>query len=685
MSSSSDFEDAPPISKSPNTALPKKEASSSYLTMLNANNKFSEMLKNKIKQTGVSPILNKHNFNPVASSTQIGTPEELKRKSTKKQSDVDTSPKKKGSNSKDSVIVKKEPVSFESSDENITEQPKLKKKKADSQMESKRRKEEAQTATSAATNESGSSVDSESDSESSAPSSPRTKRNKESSSHGASVRKRSSSDESSQDEGRPTIISKEPTYGQSNSKINFSKFNSKTKNKKSNSDSETDNLPPPLQIKREMPSDVEHASKKKKHKDKHKMAPKPSSSSSSEHQDHVSASPSLQEESLQHVSKKEKYKKKVPPKANSSSSSEGDDDVAVKASSSYTGKQSMTHTSSDSPSEKNVSKASDKGKTKHKKHAVVVENGDNTSSSSSESEAATRIEKAGKIRKRQAERLSEDDDESMHQTKKSAASRLRKLEKEDSLETVGTSFDVLNNITSKEDVYIIQIPVKLDPRRLIGSSISLNGSVRFNKKYDSIVSLESQDPIVVCTNNQSKSLKVIRPAGTIKLQRRLRYEKVSEVPELIDKTVAFPSNLKSRHPLFGSNFDNKIDLDEHVKMKLNSLCESNVKKKKKKKKAVKLENAQEEEIFKILTVGNEESAPVEKKKKKKKKKSEDHELEDESMSKKRKHSESEDLPKKKKKKKHKEDSSDTLIQAMLSSKMATLDMTKKKKKKKEEC
>uniref|UniRef100_A0A1Y1L5N5 Uncharacterized protein n=1 Tax=Photinus pyralis TaxID=7054 RepID=A0A1Y1L5N5_PHOPY len=354
MSSSSDFEDVPPISKSSDTSLPKKEASSQYLTMLNSNTKFNEMLKNKIKQTGVSPLLNTHDFNPVASSTQIGTPDELKRKSIKKQSDVKTSPKKKGLSS--SVVVKREPVSFESGDENITKQPKLKKKKADLQMESKRRKEEAQTVSrltsttqskkSGAANESESSVDSESDSHSSVPPSPRTKHSKESTGSLNRSRKQSSS-ESSEDEGRPTIMSKEPVYGQSNSKINFSKFNNKTKSTISNSDSEPESLRPSLPVKRELHSDVEHVSKKKKHK----VTPKPSSSGSSEDQDHVSAR-----------QKNQKNKQKVPPKTSSSSSSEGEDDVPVRASSSGTRRESMTRSSSDSPSQKNVSKASNRKK-----------------------------------------------------------------------------------------------------------------------------------------------------------------------------------------------------------------------------------------------------------------------------------------------------------------------------------
>lgn len=605
MSSSSESEDE--------SNILKKKATNSYLTLLNSNNQFSEMLKSKIKQTDDSPNLSK-SFEPIASSTQIGTPVEVKRKKHVNHRDKDYR----------DVIVKKEQISEDSgSERKVSKKGKLKisKKKVSHAKSESSDEATPSKATKSTEHVSESSVDSESDSVDSSDTQKTAERSK-------IVKK-------------PAVMSRESFSKQSNFKINFAKYNtdestiSKHKQISTKSKSETDNLPSPSRIKREASSDV--------------------------------GSPDRRTTT---VSKKEK--RKLSRKASTSESSDNDRGHVTVAPSNTSKQKSSDH--SDLPSDKG-----EKRQKKKKKRKPTNDPKASTSGSEDEISKSQLQPPQTSVTSRnndESSTSSEDERQKDRSSNQTPSSRLRKLELDDSLTVIPNHFDSFNNIKAKEDVFIIQIPIKLDPNRLIGTGISLTDHVRVNKKYDSIVSYEPQEPITICNNTESLNIKIIRPVGLIKLQRRLHSTKIPDVPDVLNKSVEFPTNLKSRHPLFGSNFDNKITLEERVKMKLESVRDSPVKKKKKKKEkrhGTEETEHQEEEIFKFLSRGNEESERAEKKKKKKRENMESEERHEASSSKKRRSEEvEEEVPKKKKK--HKESIEDTLIQEILSS------MKKKKKK-----
>ncbi|KAF5298143.1 hypothetical protein FQA39_LY02567 [Lamprigera yunnana] len=183
--------------------------------------------------------------------------------------------------------------------------------------------------------------------------------------------------------------------------------------------------------------------------------------------------------------------------------------------------------------------------------------------------------------------------------------RLNKYEKENFLHKVQKRNEFLDKIKSKEEIFLLQVPIKLDPKLLVGVNISLIEEIKISqhKKYESVPICKQQESISLFCNDTNESVHIINPAGYIRIQRRLKKKSVSVMPNISNKPVAFPSNLKERHPFFGPDFRKKIDLEQHIQEKLREVVSSfgeKRKKKHKKKRDASDNPEQQEEIYKFL-------------------------------------------------------------------------------------
>lgn len=92
--------------------------------------------------------------------------------------------------------------------------------------------------------------------------------------------------------------------------------------------------------------------------------------------------------------------------------------------------------------------------------------------------------------------------------------------------------------------------------------------------------------LLLNTKVQECGIKLVHPVGTITVHRMLKSKRKSELcAEESDTTVVpYPTNLKVRHPLFGADYKQQIQLDENVQKKLDEAVILYNKKLKKKKK-----------------------------------------------------------------------------------------------------
>ncbi|KAF2900469.1 hypothetical protein ILUMI_05721 [Ignelater luminosus] len=176
------------------------------------------------------------------------------------------------------------------------------------------------------------------------------------------------------------------------------------------------------------------------------------------------------------------------------------------------------------------------------------------------------------------------------------------------IKRINEEHNLLGNIKSNDEIFLVQIPKKLEPKSLIGTRISLTETTRVpgdSRKYDCIPSQKPQkDPVAIFTNTEK--IHLIKSAGNIKIQKHIKSKNIPDLSDMwINPVTSFPENLKQRHPLFGADYSDKVNLEEHVQAKLKAAIESYAKQKKKKKKHKKKEmdvsqEEQQEEIFKFL-------------------------------------------------------------------------------------
>lgn len=161
------------------------------------------------------------------------------------------------------------------------------------------------------------------------------------------------------------------------------------------------------------------------------------------------------------------------------------------------------------------------------------------------------------------------------------------------------------NISDSEEVYLLRIPKTVDPQQLLNKEVDLifGSKVKVgSKKYEFVPTNKASDPILL-VGNQSRT---VQPKNTLFLKKYIKSPKLPDL-ELIEKAmIPLPENLKPRHPLFGSNYEDKIQLSSSVELRLqkaiNDCLKEKVKKKNKRKKVSRniLENDMNEDIFSLL-------------------------------------------------------------------------------------
>lgn len=157
----------------------------------------------------------------------------------------------------------------------------------------------------------------------------------------------------------------------------------------------------------------------------------------------------------------------------------------------------------------------------------------------------------------------------------------RKNELEQDSETSET-FDI-RNISTNDEIYLLQLPKHLNPKIFLKKELSFEERSKFSKKDVSYVCTPEKTKSVSVTLIGRGKCKVLRSHGSLFVEQ---YSKQKYKPNLSpmhnESRVEFPKGLKVRHPLFGFDFSEKIDLGESIQKKLS--CEESVKRSKKSKK-----------------------------------------------------------------------------------------------------
>lgn len=162
-------------------------------------------------------------------------------------------------------------------------------------------------------------------------------------------------------------------------------------------------------------------------------------------------------------------------------------------------------------------------------------------------------------------------------------------------------------ISKKEEIYLLRIPKTINPQHLLTKEFDLiqGSKLKINKeKFELEPTNKAPNPLLL-VGNQSR---IIQPKNSFFLKK---YIKLSKAPDLqiIEKAmVPLPENLKARHPLFGSDYEEKIRLNENVESRLQKAIadclkqEEKMKRKKKKKQStgMEMEDIQNEVIFSLL-------------------------------------------------------------------------------------
>lgn len=143
-----------------------------------------------------------------------------------------------------------------------------------------------------------------------------------------------------------------------------------------------------------------------------------------------------------------------------------------------------------------------------------------------------------------------------------------------------TSNFLPSEIDDDDEVWLFEVPNSVDVNELVGKSVKLGSKSCFIKtentpieciseRYDA--SEDNIQSIVFQGSNAQLTIKNVRPAGRIML--RTNIIKTLDEPVEFDeskysKNVAFPEELKVRHPLHGFRFDERVNLSDEIRERL---------------------------------------------------------------------------------------------------------------------
>lgn len=128
-----------------------------------------------------------------------------------------------------------------------------------------------------------------------------------------------------------------------------------------------------------------------------------------------------------------------------------------------------------------------------------------------------------------------------------------------------------------------------------GSQLKIN-----NEKFELEPTNKAPNPFLLVTNR----CRALQPRNVFFLKKFIKSIKIPDLVLIEKAMVPLPENLKPRHPLFGSNYEDKIQLTEDVERRLQKAIQDCLKQteklKKKKKKTKPVDDMQNEVIFSLL-------------------------------------------------------------------------------------
>ncbi|XP_054005830.1 uncharacterized protein LOC128890880 isoform X1 [Hylaeus anthracinus] len=130
-------------------------------------------------------------------------------------------------------------------------------------------------------------------------------------------------------------------------------------------------------------------------------------------------------------------------------------------------------------------------------------------------------------------------------------------------ETTDSTFS-LDDILDNEDVWIMDIPRTIDPQELKGQTLVFGDKTKFKIKEERYYAVNHNVKCnITCVLNTGKMKSRyktinVKPAGTITVRRKLSGISKTKPMQIEDSSVPFPTNLKTRHPLFGVSYEGKV-------------------------------------------------------------------------------------------------------------------------------
>lgn len=148
------------------------------------------------------------------------------------------------------------------------------------------------------------------------------------------------------------------------------------------------------------------------------------------------------------------------------------------------------------------------------------------------------------------------------------------------IESVKTVSDIaINEINEDDEIWICGIPHSVDVNELIGKSVKLgNKKCSFQTKEVQLESVSSKYldekgvykntlSMIFQKNNSELSIKNVKLQGEITIQKKIVY---SDIPSIelavsgVNEGTIFPDSIVPRHPLFGKNFEDKININTKI-------------------------------------------------------------------------------------------------------------------------
>lgn len=160
------------------------------------------------------------------------------------------------------------------------------------------------------------------------------------------------------------------------------------------------------------------------------------------------------------------------------------------------------------------------------------------------------------------------------------------------------------HISSNEDVYLLRLPKTINPQDLINTKVKLTEGSKLkinHEKYKLESSNKAFQPFLLVGNGSMP----IEPKNSFFVTKYVKSTKIPEIEIKPKANVPLPDNLKTRHPLFGSNYEDEIKLSEDAERRLQKAIDECLKQKEKPKKKKKTKHnvsdeIQNEVIFNLL-------------------------------------------------------------------------------------